>query len=194
MLTPTIETLTVDPNTSEAWVVLASYDQAKLVRYHSPTRRRCHSEVVDHTESPMPINGYTPAKNTPGNLDRRYAARCKILEEERRRFSRLLFRWLKDIVEQRRLSHITIFAPEKMIRLLDPLVEDLQPARVDLCPGDLTYQSDDKLQRHPAIMGRLEQAGGFPSPDIPLDRPLADQTAGQHFTDPFLRNSPDLSE
>lgn len=160
MLTPTIETLTVDPSTSETWVVLASYDQATLVRYHSPSAMRCLSEEVDHTESPMPLSGHTPARNISGNLDRRYSVRCKILEEERRRFSHLLFRWLKDTVEQRRLSHITIFAPEKMIRLLGPLVEQMQPARVDLCPGDLTYQSDDKLQRHPAIMGRLEQPIG----------------------------------
>ena len=189
MITPTIDSLTVDPSTSEAWVVLASYDQAKLVRYHSPTRRRCLSEEVDHTQSPMPHTGYTPTRHVPGSLDRRYAARCKLLEEERRRISHLLVDWLKAAVKQRKLSHITVFAPERMIRLLEPLVEDLQLARVDLCPGDLTYQTDDKLQRHPTIMGRLQQPNDTAPPAIPLDGPLVDRTAGQYFTDPFLRNS-----
>ncbi len=163
----------LDPSrraTSDAWVVVASLYQARLLRFHSPLRKSCQLEELGRIEAPMPAAACERYVDRSGTSGQPYLTRYQQQQKGYQRFTRQLARWIRGVVREHAIEQITVLASAQMVQWFEQLPTELVPDEADLRASNLMNAYDDALRRDPDILAliqphRSKQQGQTPATD-----------------------------
>ena len=185
-----IDRISSEQDTASAWTVLANLYQARLIRCHTPSAKRCKLETMGRIEALLPIDVNRGDGHAFGSSSQDYQTRYQMLQEEYQQFSKKLYDWIQDIAERHGLAQVTVFAPASMIKLLQQRNLEVSPVKLDLRVGRLMNAFDDALRRHPEILGLLRPKGKTPQAQT-SSVPHMSHTkwSPQQSTDPLFRKT-----
>lgn len=139
----------------DAWIVIADHYHATLLGCNATPTGRCHMSRYGSIESPIPDIEFGRPSPLAGMNGHTYAERHRRLEEEYRRFAKLLAGWINRCVERFGIDHLTAFVPERSHKdVLAHLRHEVRD-RVVLRGENLLRLSPDALSNHHLVTGLL---------------------------------------
>mgnify|MGYP001828453454 CR=1 FL=1 len=145
--------LTASP--ADACFVLASVDQARLLRCTRTPNGRCNISDIDALQSPFP----EPERGRPnalkGMTGHSYAAPHHTVEEDHRRFDKLLAQWINEQIDRRDIKRLTVFTAARSIKEISEHLGCAHREQVELVAKNLAGLTNEALQEHEAVLALL---------------------------------------